>query len=931
MKSEGHLNITTDDIHNDLRESELTDSAYNNDNRQRTSRHQANAMMQSSKFKPIKCWGCGRNHHLRNCPTTSQEDRQRLWEEFRTKHPRNQPTNNIKTQTNTNRSPPSDSTPTANSVNHNSNSSSAHTDSATAGKAPPLTPSSNINRSEVTMSKRKNISGIAYATVHHANMAIPRPSETYPNINIQDHLPTYLKVAPTISSKEIRGDATETNATKGNSFDTNSIEGGGINSVTQTNQETTMHSRQPIENLTEIMETKQIQGNNENEANHNAIDEDEISDTDTTYCNDDEYEEMYDDRDDSSAPPLLVRRSARQRQPTNRFTFNAHAASTPDLSWIPQELTLTVENAYNIEVENSIDTTQMNPNELLPAPDNWKQIMKLPPHIKKVWIKSFVTEIKELLRKGTVERETPNEDDPIIPVTAKHRVKLTSDGLVEKLKTRIALRGDLMRENVFVPDTWCPIAGFKALKIFLAFAAECKQRIYQLDYVAAFLQADVIGRKFTIFPKGWIELLTDYPELHQWLGVPLRLRKSLYGDRVANLAWDETQSQWLTSEEIGFTRLPSEGSIYIKRTDIGFIVVLNAVDDQLYFATDKSIKEWFEKATRTRFDVQFMGQATWYLQSRITQHPDYSITLDQSRYAALIIQRYLNNTSDANITEQMKLKYATPIPTTTTFTKEDCSATYSEVSKIQQEYGFEYAAVVGSLIYLMNTYIKLNYAIRKLARFMQYPGRRHFKTLLHLLRHLQCYRRNGGIKFYSNMTESPLHHYLISSKNETHRLSPIICFADASFQDCPDTSRSTGGYLIFVQGGVVDVTSMMPQLIAYSTCEAEYCTGALAAMATTYIKKIYNELHGLDSDHNITIPIGMDSQSAINTAQSNKETQRTKHIQRRYHFLRLAVATSQIVLFKVDGTTNCANSLTKPLSAEQLAIETKIYEVEVDP
>jgi hypothetical protein len=113
--------------------------------------------------------------------------------------------------------------------------------------------------------------------------------------------------------------------------------------------------------------------------------------------------------------------------------------------------------------------------------------------------------------------------------------------------------------------------------------------VYRLDYVAAFY----IGRKFTIFPSGWKELLKDYPDLHQWFGVPLRLRKSLYGDRVANLAWDETQSQWLTSGEIGFTRLLSEGSIYLKTTTIGFIVVLNAVDDQLYFATHVSLKEWF--------------------------------------------------------------------------------------------------------------------------------------------------------------------------------------------------------------------------------------------------------------------------------------------------------------------------------------------------
>jgi hypothetical protein len=279
----------------------------------------------------------------------------------------------------------------------------------------------------------------------------------------------------------------------------------------------------------------------------------------------------------------------------------------------------------------------------------------------------------------------------------------------------------------------------------------------------------------------------------------------------------------------------------------------------------------------------------------------------------------------------MKSRYATPIPTTAIFTKEDCSATYSDVVKIQQEFGFEYAAVIGSLIYLMNTYTKLNYAIRKLARFMQFPGQTHFKLLLHLLRHLQCYRRNGGIKFYSDTTQSPLHNYLVTTGNERLANCPIVAFSDSSFQDCPDTARSTGGYLIFIQGGVVDVTSTMLSLVAHSTCEAEYSICSLAAMATFYVRKVYNELHGLDPDYHLTIPIGIDSQSAMDTANSNKETQRTRHIARRFHFVRLAVGSSQIILFKIAGDSNCAYSLTKPLTAEQLALETVMYEVEVDP
>jgi hypothetical protein len=184
-------------------------------------------------------------------------------------------------------------------------------------------------------------------------------------------------------------------------------------------------------------------------------------------------------------------------------------------------------------------------------------------------------------------------------------------------------------------------------------------------------------------------------------------------------------------------------------------------------ATDPALKQWFEEATQARFDVQLMGQANWYLQSRITQCTDFSIVLDQSRYAALVLQRYLKGTSDSEVTTKMRKKYSTPIPVETIFTKKECSATYSDVIELQQEYGFEYAAAVGSLIYLMNTYIRLNYGIRKLARFMQYPGREHFRTLLHLLRHLQCFRLKGGITFYSDIAKSPLYQHLSTNGNNT--------------------------------------------------------------------------------------------------------------------------------------------------------------------
>jgi hypothetical protein len=94
--------------------------------------------------------------------------------------------------------------------------------------------------------------------------------------------------------------------------------------------------------------------------------------------------------------------------------------------------------------------------------------------------------------------------------------------------------------------------------------------------------------------------------------------------------------------------------------------------------------------------------------------------------------------------------------------------------KLQEELGFEYAAAIGSLVYLMNTFVRLTFAIRKLAKFMQYPGRTHVKKLKHLLQHVRCHRCTAGIKFYCDIRASPLYQFMISIGQTQHADAPII-------------------------------------------------------------------------------------------------------------------------------------------------------------
>ena len=45
-----------------------------------------------------------------------------------------------------------------------------------------------------------------------------------------------------------------------------------------------------------------------------------------------------------------------------------------------------------------------------------------------------------------------------------------------------------------IGDTWSPTASMRTLKYFLADAAKHKARVHQLDFIGAFLQANVKNR-----------------------------------------------------------------------------------------------------------------------------------------------------------------------------------------------------------------------------------------------------------------------------------------------------------------------------------------------------------------------------------------------------------------------------------------------------
>ena len=59
--------------------------------------------------------------------------------------------------------------------------------------------------------------------------------------------------------------------------------------------------------------------------------------------------------------------------------------------------------------------------------------------------------------------------------------------------------------------------------------------------------------------------------------------------------------------------------------------------------TNEYLGKLFVDTLRKIFHVNFLGYAHWFMSIRIYQMKDYSISVDQARYATYIVVKYLDN------------------------------------------------------------------------------------------------------------------------------------------------------------------------------------------------------------------------------------------------------------------------------------------------
>ena len=511
------------------------------------------------------------------------------------------------------------------------------------------------------------------------------------------------------------------------------------------------------------------------------------------------------------------------------------------------------------------DTGRLNHRELQaianallykqPVPSSYYQARLSPDWSK--WEEAIKREVKALIDKNTFEEVyTLPSNKKALTCRWVFKVKDATKHEPEIHRARLVVHGFKQREGTDFGETFAAVARTTSLRILIALAAAKKTRMTKLDVSNAFLSSRMDVELYVRTPEG-------YPSNAPFF----KLLQALYGLKQAPRLWYGTLIKEL--ESMGFEVAPTDSCIMTHKTKNCTLVIV--VDDIIVCTNDEDLRSKIEKRLNDKFKIKAFGDVKTYVGLEI-EYTDTSIILSQKAYITKLLERFNMSTckparTPAAVDQPQDKDLDKPAPP-----------------------GTPYRELVGSLLYLFATRPDICVAVIKLSMHLEKPTVRHWMQAKRVLRYLAG-TIHKGVEYPKNISD--FH---------------IWAYTDSDWAGCKSTRRSTSGYAIFLDKGLICWRSKMQSIVALSSCEAEYIA---LVECIKEILWLLQHFKALGVNINLPVVIGIDNQAAIALAKNPVLHDKTKHIDMRHHFIRQAVQKGYVKLQYINTDDNIADVLTK--------------------
>ncbi|GJU08042.1 putative ribonuclease H-like domain-containing protein [Tanacetum coccineum] len=209
------------------------------------------------------------------------------------------------------------------------------------------------------------------------------------------------------------------------------------------------------------------------------------------------------------------------------------------------------------------------------------------------------------------------------------RNKKDEMGIMIRNKARLVGQGYTQEEGIDYDEVFAPVTRIEAIRLFLAYASFKDFVVYQMDVKSAFLYGKIEKEVYVCQPPGFED--PDFPDR------VYKVEKALYGLHQALRAWYETLSTYLLDN--GFQREKIDKTLFIKRHKGDILLVQVYVDDIIFGSTKKELCFAFEKLMHEKFQMNSMGELTFFLGLQVKQKKD-GIFISQDKYVEEILKKF---------------------------------------------------------------------------------------------------------------------------------------------------------------------------------------------------------------------------------------------------------------------------------------------------